>query len=178
MSDKKEIQVKTELVRIPEESLESSILIIRGQMVILDQTLAELYGVSLMALNQAVKRNLEQFPSDFMFRLTMEETRALECLQSHLKNVRRTNAKYLPHVFTEHGILTLSGVLRSGRAKHINIQIVRTFIRVREILASSAELTKRLYALERSYDGKFRVVYDPIRQLLRPRLRRPRAIGF
>lgn len=163
-----------DLVSIPEEALESSILLIRGQMVIPDQTLAELYGVSTMVLIQAVKRNLERFPSDFMFQLTTEETRELECLRSHLKNARGKNTKYRPHVFAEHGVLTLTSVLRSQRAMQINIEFMRTFVRIREIIASSAELTRRLYALERSYDGKFRVVFDPIRKLTRPRLRRPR----
>jgi len=150
-------------------------------MVILDQTLAELYGLPTMVLHEAVKRYLERFPSDFMFQLTMEETKALERLRSEivpLINARGKNTKYMPHVFTEHGILTLSSVLRSARARQVNIQIMRTFVRLREIFASSAELTRRLYALERSYDGKFRVVYDPIRKLMRPRLRRPRTMGF
>jgi len=172
-----------ELICIPEESVEHSILLIRGQKVILDRTLAELYGVSTSVLNQAVRRNPERFPSDFMFQLTMDEAKALESARSRsqfvtLKPSRGKNVKYTPYAFTEHGILMLSSVLRSDRAIQVNIQIMRTFVRLREIFASNAELSKRLDELERTYDGKFKVVFEAIKQLMKPAVPRRKPIGF
>jgi ORF6N domain len=172
-----------ELISIPEESVERSILLIRSQKVILDRALAKLYGVSTKVLNQAVKRNPERFPSDFMFQLTMEEAKALEPprLRSQivtLKNPRGKHLKYRPYAFTEHGILMLSSVLRSERAIQVNIQIMRTFVRLREMIASNAELTSQLDALERNYDKKFKVVFEAIRQLMKPAVPKRRTIGF
>jgi len=172
-----------ELIRIPEESVERSILLIRSQKVILDRALAKLYGVSTKVLNQAVKRNPERFPSDFMFQLTMEEARELEPkrLRSQivtLKKPQGKHIKYRPYAFTEHGILMLSSVLRSKRAIQVNIQIMRTFVRLREMFVSDAELAKRLNALERTYDKKFKVVFDAIKQLMTPDVPKQRTIGF
>jgi ORF6N domain len=172
-----------ELISIPEESVEHSIHIIRGQKVILDRTLAKLYGVSTKILNQAVKRNPERFPQDFMFQLTMEEARELDSriLRSQivtLKKPQGKNIKYRPYAFTEHGILMLSSVLRSDRAIQANIQIMRTFVRLREMLTSNADLTRRLDELERTYDGRFKVVFEAIRQLMKPTLPKRKPIGF
>src|SRR5215217_4920119 len=172
-----------ELISIPEESVERSILLIRSQKVILDRALAKLYGVSTKVLNQAVKRNPERFPSDFMFQLTMEEARELEPkrLRSQivtLKKPQGKHIKYRPYAFTEHGILMLSSVLRSKRAIQVNIQIMRTFVRLREMFVSDAELAKRLNALERTYDKKFKVVFDAIKQLMTPDVPKQRTIGF
>jgi len=172
-----------ELISIPEKSVEHSILLIRGQKVILDRTLAELYGVSTSVLNQAVRRNPERFPSDFMFQLTMDEAKALESarLRSQivtLKKPQGKHVKYRPYAFTEHGILMLSSVLRSERAVQVNIQIMRTFVRLREMLASNAELTRHLEELERKYDGKFKVVFEAIRQLMKPPAPKRKPIGF
>lgn len=172
-----------ELIRIPAECVESSILLIRSQKVMLDRTLAELYGVSTSMVNQAVKRNPERFPPDFMFQLTPEEAKLLEPTRSRsqiviLNKSRGKNIKYLAYAFTEHGILMLSSVLKSKRAILVNIEIMRTFVRLRDILASNAELTKRLDALEHNYDGQFKVVFEAIRQLMRPALRRRKPIGF
>lgn len=172
-----------QLISIPEETVERSILLIRGQKVILDRVLAKLYGVSTKVLNQAVKRNPERFPSDFMFQLTMEEAREFgsPSLRSQivtLKKPQGKHIKYRPYAFTEHGILMLSSVLRSERAIQVNIQIMRTFVRLREIFTSTADLTKRLDALERTYDENFKVVIDAIRQLMKPALSRVRPIGF
>jgi hypothetical protein len=171
-----------ELISIPAESVESSILLIRSQKVILDRTLAKLYGVSTKVLNQAVKRNPERFPLDFMFQLTMEEAKALdERLRSQIVTLKKSqgkNIKYRPYAFTEHGILMLSSVLKSERAVRVNIEIMRTFVRLREIVASNADLTKHLNALERKYDGQFTVVFDAIRRLMRPPIRRRKPIGF
>lgn len=176
-----------ELVSIPAESVESSIFLIRSQKVILDRTLAKLYGVSTKVLNQAVKRNPERFPPDFMFQLTMEEAKALDeqskskALRSQfvtLKAGRGKHAKYHPYAFTEHGILMLSSVLKTERAVRVNIEIMRTFVRLREILASNAELNRRLDALERTYDGQFEIVFEAIRQLMRPEPPLQKPIGF
>lgn len=172
-----------ELISIPEESVEHSILLIRGQKVILDRTLAKLYGVSTKVLNQAVKRNPERFPTDFMFQLTMEETRELEAtvLRSQIVTLKKSQGKhikYRPYAFTEHGILMLSSVLRSDRAIQANIQIMRTFVRLRELLGSNAELTRRLDELERTYDSRFKVVFEAIRQLMKPAVPKRKPIGF
>ena len=172
-----------DLISIPEESVESSILLIRSQKVILDRTLAKLYGVSTKVLNQAVKRNPERFPPDFMFQLTLEETRELEStvLRSQivtLKKPQGKHIKYRPYAFTEHGILMLSSVLRSDRAIQANIQIMRTFVRLRQMLASNEELTRRLDELERTYDGRFKVVFEAIRQLMKPAVPKRKPIGF
>jgi phage regulator Rha-like protein len=172
-----------ELISIPAESVEDSILLIRSQKVILDRTLAGLYGVSTKMLNQAVKRNPERFPPDFMFQLTMEEARELEPMRSRsqiviLKPSRGKNTKYRPYAFTEHGILMLSSVLNSDRAIQANIQIMRAFVRLREILASNAELNERLDALERTYNGQFKVVFEALRQLMKPALPKRKQIGF
>lgn len=172
-----------ELITVPAESVERSILLVRSQKVILDRSLATLYGVSTSVLNQAVKRNPERFPPDFMFQLTIDEASALRATRSRsqiviLKQARGKNTKYMPYAFTEHGILMLSSVLRSERAIQVNIQIMRTFIRLREMLASSTELNSRLDALERSYDGKFKMVFEAIRQLMRPGVFEQKPIGF
>lgn len=175
--------MKDDSITIPADSLESSILLIRGQRVILDRTLAELYGVTPSVLNQAVKRNPERFPADFMFQLTMEEATALDAgsLRSQiviLKKPQGKHIKYLPYAFTEHGILMLSSVLRSQRAIEVNIQLVRTFVRLREMVTSNAELTRRLDVLERKYDAQFKVVFDAIRQLMSPTAPTRKPIGF
>ena len=123
-----------ELISIPAESVENSILLIRSRKVILDRTLAKLYGVSTKVLNQAVKRNPERFPADFMFQLTMEEAKAEERLRSQIVTLKKSqgkNIKYRPYAFTEHGILMLSSVLKSERAVQVNIEIMRTFVRLR-----------------------------------------------
>ena len=175
--------MKHELIRIPAESVESSILLIRSQKVILDRTLAKLYGVSTSVLNQAVKRNPERFPPDFMFQLTHEEAKVLQPARSRsqiviLNKSRGKNIKYLPYAFTEHGILMLSSVLKSERAVLVNIEIMRAFVRLREMLASNAELNRRLDALELNYDGKFKVVFEALRQLMKPIPKNRNPIGF
>lgn len=163
-----------EFICISAKYVEESILLIRGKKVILDRVLAGFYGVSTSALNQAVKRNPERFPPDFRFQLTIEETRALRPTgQAQGKHV-----KYRPYVFTEHGVLMLSTVLRSDRAIQVNIQIVRTFVRLREWIASSEELTMRVDELERTCESLVQIVSEAIRQLKKPRVRKRREIGF
>jgi hypothetical protein len=171
-------------ISLPDESLEDTILLIRGHRVILDHDLARLYGVATKVLNQAVKRNPERFPEDFTFQLTKveaEESLRLKRSRSQivtLNKTRGTNIKYQPYAFTEHGILMLSSVLKSPRAVQVNIQIMRTFVRLRQILASNEKLIERLDALEENYDAKFKIVFSAIRQLMNPTAINRKAIGF
>jgi len=171
-------------IALPDEFIEDTILLIRGKRVILDQDLAKLYGVTTKILNQAVKRNLDRFPEDFMFQLTKAETeewQRLKRLRSQivtLKKARGTHIKYEPYAFTEHGILMLSSVLKSQRAVKVNIQIMRTFVRLRQLLASNETLIERLDELEENYDAKFRIVFRAIRQLMNPRAVKRKPIGF
>lgn len=172
------------LTTIPAELVEDVIVLIRRQKVILDRDLAKLYGVSTKALNQAVKRNLERFPEDFMFQLTLQETadwQKVKTLRSQivtLKSAQGKHIKYRPFAFTEHGILMLSSVLRSNRAVQVNIQIMRTFVRLREMLASNATLLRRLDELESNYDAKFSIVFQAIRELMAAPVPNRNAIGF
>ena len=171
-------------IALPDELIEDTILLIRGKKVILDHDLATLYGVATKVLNQAVKRNLDRFPEDFMFQLTKVEAEEWESLKRSrsqivtLKKNRGTNIKYQPYAFTEHGILMLSSVLKSQRAVQVNIQIMRTFVRWRQMLASNEVLIERLDELERNYDAKFKIVFSAIRQLMNPRARNRKPIGF
>lgn len=167
-----------ELISIPAEVVESSIILIRNQKVILDRTLARLYGVSTKVLTQTVKRNPTRFPPDFMFQLTMDEIKTLEeRLRSHIVTLRKPHrkpTKYIPYAFTEHGISMLSSVLESERAVLVNIEIMRTFIRLREPPASSAELTKRVDALEETY----KVFVEAARKPMKLAIPRRKTIGF
>lgn len=163
---------------VPVERIEKAILLVRKQKVLLDADLAALYGVETRVLVQAVKRNLERFPEDFMFQLSREET---DCLRSQivtLKMGRGQHRKYLPYVFTEQGVAMLSSVLRSSRAMQVNIEIMRAFIRLRQMLASHAELARKFEALEKKYDAQFKEVFEAIRQLMAPPEPKQRAIGF
>jgi len=157
---------------IPVERIERLILLIRGHKVMLDRDLAYLYGVTTKVLNQAVKRHIDRFPEDFMFQLTMEEARIwwtevrAGSLRSQIVTLKRgEHIKYRPYAFTEHGILMLSSVLNSERAINVNIEIMRAFIRLRMMLASHAELARKLDALEKKYDAQFKIVFDAIRQV-------------
>ena len=171
-------------IALPDELIEDTILLIRGKKVILDHDLATLYGVATKVLNQAVKRNLDRFPEDFMFQLTKVEAEEWESLKRSrsqivtLKKIRGTNIKYQPYAFTEHGILMLSSVLKSQRAVQVNIQIMRTFVRLRQMLASHDSLIERLDELEENYDAKFKIVFSAIRQLMNPRAGKRKPIGF
>ena len=160
---------------IPQQLIESKILIIRGKKVMLDRDLAALYGVETFNLNKAVKRNIDRFPEDFMFQLTGEE---FKNLIFHFGISSWGGTRKLPYVFTENGVAMLSSVLNSKRAVQVNIQIMRTFTKIREMLASNAELSRRLDDLEKKYDAQFRVVFDAIRQLMTPPDVKKKAIGF
>ena len=162
---------------IPTERIEQAIFRIRGHRIMLDYDLAELYEVPTKTLNQAVKRNLKRFPDDFMFRLTFQEVRGSRSQFVTLKQGQ--NIKYRPYAFTEHGILMLSSVLNSERAVQVNIEIMRAFVKLREMIASNKDLAKRLDALEQKYDAQFKSVFDAIRELMTPSPPpKPRRIGF
>jgi len=162
---------------IPDEKIEKAIYLIRGEKVMLDHDLALLYGVETKVLNRAVKRNLQRFPSDFMFQLTAEEADRLRC-QIGTSNEGRGGRRYLPYVFTEQGVAMLSSVLNSERAILVNIEIMRAFVKLRQMLASNAELSRRLDELESKYDKQFRGVFDAIRQLMATPARGRKQIGF
>ena len=179
---------------VPLERIEWSIHTIRGQRVMLDADLAALYRVETRALVQAVKRNLARFPEDFMFQLTWDEAQNLRS-QTVILNPgtkplepgprsqsvtlkRGQNIKYRPYAFTEQGVAMLSSVLRSECAVQVNIAIMRTFVKLRAMLSSHADLSRRLDALERKYDTQFKVVFDAIRELMTPPTKEPKKIGF
>jgi phage regulator Rha-like protein len=134
--------------------------------------------VSTKVLNQAVKRNEDRFPSDFMFQLTREEFAVLRSQLVTLESGRGQHRKYLPHAFTEQGVAMLSSVLRSKTAVQVNIEIMRAFVRLREILATHKELANKLETLERKYDAQFKVVFDAIRQMMTSPEPKKRKIGF
>ena len=152
---------------IPGERIASAILAVRGQRVMLDADLAELYGVETRALVQAVRRNEERFPPDFMFQLTNEEFEALRS-QGVISSGGHGGRRYAPYAFTEQGVAMLSSVLRSPRAVQVNIAIMRAFVRLRQLLASHEELARKLEELERRYDDQFGQVFDAIRELMAP----------
>jgi hypothetical protein len=162
---------------IPTEKIEKAIYLIRGEKVMLDRDLASLYGVETGALNRAVKRNVQRFPPDFMFQLTIDEADVLRC-QIGISKRGRGGRRFLPYVFTEQGVAMLSSVLNSERAVLVNIEIMRAFVKLRQMLASNAELSRRLDELESQYDKQFRVVFDAIRKLMATPVRNRKEIGF
>jgi hypothetical protein len=182
-----------EPVKRPEvnEQVRQIIVMLRGHRVIVDADLAALYGVENRVLLQAVKRNLERFPVDFMFQLTREEARILRSQTVILRSeaLEKTpempvsgshgkHSKYLPYAFTEQGVAMLSSVLRSPRAIEVNIEIMRAFVRLRLMLAEHADLARKLESLEKRYNAKFRVVFDAIRELMTPQVAPSKPIGF
>ncbi len=166
---------------IPSERIERSILLIRGQKVMMSVHLAGLYGVQTRALIQAVKRNRKRFPEDFMFQLTWAETRSLRSQLVTLEESssrRGRHPKYRPYAFTEQGVAMLSSVLSSSRAVGVNIEIMRAFVRLRKILSSHADLARKLDELEEKYDAQFKVVFDAIRRMMTPPEPKRRRMGF
>ena len=169
--------------------VEQQIYFVRGQKVMLDRELAKLYGVETRALNQAVKRNRDRFPEDFMFQLTEEEGEGLRS-QNVMSNLRsqsvmskegRGGRRTMPYAFTEHGVAMLSSVLKSKRAVQVNIVIVRAFVKLRELLATHKDLARRLDDVERKYrqhDEELHAVFDAIRRLLAAPPGSKRRIGF
>jgi hypothetical protein len=166
---------------VPSEHIAHSILLLRGQKVLLDADLAELYGVETKVLVQAVKRNLERFPDDFMFQLDAEEFAALRS-QSVTSNAGRGGRRYAPYAFTEQGVAMLSSVLSSSQAIAVNIEVMRAFVRLREMLAGNKELAAKLGELERKLKGHDQAIagiLDAIRQLMAPPpAPKKRPIGF
>lgn len=160
----------------PIEDIGSRILVLRGQRVLLSNDLAHLYGVSTKALNQAVKRNLERFPEDFVFQLSEQEKTEVVTICDHLESLKFS--AHLPYAFTEHGALMLASVLKSPRAVQVSIQVVRVFLKLREFLASHRDLARKLASLEERYDSKFKIVFDAIRELMRPPRPAGPRIGF
>jgi hypothetical protein len=159
------------------ESIEGSILLIRGHKVLIDVHLAALYGVTTKRLNEQVRRNRARFPEDFMFQLTAEEVASLRS-QIATSNKGRGGRRYAPYAFTEQGVAMLSTVLNSERAILVNIEIMRTFVRLRQMLASNTQLARKLADLEKKYDAQFKAVFDAIRQLMTPPQPKNRKIGF
>lgn len=162
---------------IPTERIEKAILLIRGQKVMLDRDLATLYGVETRVLKQAVRRNSERFSEDFMFELTPAEFEDWRS-QFVISNSDRMGLRHPPMAFTEQGVATLSSVLRSPQAIKVNIAIMRAFVKLREILASNADLANKLEEMEKKYDTQFKVVFDALRKLMTPPDKPKRKIGF
>lgn len=163
------------------ERIEALILMIRGHKVLLDRDLAVLYGVETKALNQAVRRNRDRFPPDFMFQLTAEEVAGLNRSQIVTGAQKHRDPRFRPYGFSEQGVAMLSSVLRSKQAVAVNIEIMRAFVRLREILASNRELAAKLSELERhivSHDKQIHTIFEAIRQLISPPKKRHRQIGF
>ncbi len=157
------------------DAIENKIYLLRGKKVMLDNDLARLYGVETRVLNQAVRRNSNRFPDDFMFELTKTERANLmsQSVISSWGGIRK-----LPLAFTEQGVAMLSSVLKSEQAIHVNIQIMRTFTRLRQLLSSHADLKRKIEELETKYDQRFQIVFHAIKQLLEPSPKPPRKIGF
>lgn len=142
----------------------------------LDTDLARLYQVKTFRLNEAVRRNSARFPEDFMFRLTQNEKKEVIANCDHLKNLKFSSQ--LPYAFSEQGIAMLSSVLKSERAICVNIEIMRTFVRLKKLLATHAELSEKINTLEKKYDHQFKIVFDALRQMLDPPQKPKRRIGF
>ncbi len=172
--------MKTFLPPFGSPPTDNHIHFLRGRRVMLDQSLATLYGVPTKSVNLAVRRNPERFPSDFMFQLTAQETARLR-FHSETSNPGRGGRRYAPYAFTQEGVAMLSGVLRSQRAVAVNIEIMRAFVRLRQLALSVKEVATKVEALEKKYDGQFAVVFRAIKELMAPPLPAPEeegVIGF
>ena len=168
---------KKEIDILPTERIESKIYFLRGKKVMFDHDLAFLYGVNVKVLNQSVSRNRSRFPEDFMFQLTAVE---FSILKSQIVTSSSTHGgkRKLPYVFTEQGVAMLSSVLRSKKAIQVNIQIIRTFTKLREMIVSNAELRRKLDNLERKYDDQFSAVFKAIKSLIAGQEKPQSEIGF
>ena len=171
------LNLMTQSGLIPIERIEQAIYYIRGEKVMLDRNLAALYGVTTKALKQAVRRNIDRFPPDLMFVLSPAEFHDWRC-QFGTSKADRQGLRYPPMAFTEHGILMLSSVLNTKRAVQVNIEIMRTFVRLRRMLADNTELSRRLDELESKYDRHFKAVFDAIRRIMAPDTSNRKQIGF
>ena len=178
MADAAQKEAAVELIAAP--AIEKRILVVREQQVMLDEDLADLYGVETRALVQQVKRNAKRFPADFMFQLTKVEAEALRS-QIVTSNDGRGGRRYAPYVFTEQGVAMLSGVLRSDRAIAVNIEIMRAFVELRRVASSYAAIEKRLEEIERElggHDEQLNEIFKTLRQLISPPVRPRRPVGF
>ena len=163
---------------IPHEIIEAKIYIIRGKKVMIDSDLAALYEVETKTLNRAVKRNIDRFPDDFMFKLTKEEFENLRC---QIGTSSWGGQRYLPYAFTENGVAMLSGILNSKRAIQVNIQIMRTFTKIREMILTHKELKQNIEKIEQRVEGHeqyFKIVFDALKQLMEPDIKTSKKIGF
>lgn len=163
------------LITIPDERIMSRIFIIRGRKVMIDRDLAELYEVSTKSLNLAVKRNWTRFPSDFMFQLSEQE---FKNLRSQIETSSWGGRRYMPYVFTEQGVAMLSSVLKSDRAIQVNIQIIRTFTKLRELLVTNKQLREKIESMEDKYDKKLKDVFEVLKSLLIQEAKPKRWMGF
>jgi len=168
--------VKDKAFIVPVEKIERSILFIREEKVMLDVDLANLYGVTTKRLNEQVKRNRNRFPEDFMFQLTEKEKAEVVANCDHLKMLKFS--PHLPYAFTEHGAIMLATVLNSSVAVQASIQVVRAFIKLREMIATHKEFARKLDEMEKKYDAQFKIVFDAIRQLMSPPEKHKRKVGF
>lgn len=168
--------MKTSESIVPVDSIVTKIVILRGEKVLMDRDLAELYGVPTKVLNQAVKRNARRFPSDFMFRLTKEERAELVTNCDRFQPLKHSSAT--PCAFTEQGVAMLSSVLNSDRAIEVNILIMRAFVRLRRMISSHKKLLNKLDEMESKYDEQFRIVFEAIGQLMIPPDKPNKRIGF
>jgi phage regulator Rha-like protein len=167
---------KSKTSLIPEETIEGKILLIRGKKIMLDSELAVLYGIETKQLTRQVRRNIDRFPDDFMFRLTKEEF-----LRCQIGTSKSGGRRYPPYAFTEHGILMLSSVLNSKKAIQVNIQIMRTFVKLRQILSTNKELVHKLSQLEREtekHDAEIQAIFKAIRQIMTPPEKPKKRIGY
>jgi hypothetical protein len=162
---------------VPTALISQKIFFVRETRIMLDADLAQLYGVATKNLNKAVKRNANRFPADFMFQLSPKEVDSLR-FQFGTSNEARGGRRYAPYAFTEQGVAMLSSVLRSSRAVQVNVAIMRTFVRLREMLSTHEELRRKIDAMEKRYDARFQAVFQTIRQMLETPVPSKKPIGF
>lgn len=178
IGDKMAKSIREEKMPVLLERIERRIYLIRGQKVLLDRDLADLYGVETKALKQAVRRNIERFPDDFMFLPAREEVMTLRSQFVTSKSDPRGGTRYLPMAFTEQGVAMLSSVLKSKRAVEVNIAIMRTFVKLRQMLETHAKLAKALAELEQKFDEQFRVVFEVLNVLMNSPDPKRKQIGY
>jgi len=176
MTRNTKIKPETEHSIVPVATIPGWIFELRGERIMLDRHLAMLYGVETRVLNQAVRRNMTRFPEEFMFRLTHAEKEEVITICDDLEPLKFT--RNLPYAFTEYGVAMLSSVLNSERAIQVNIQIIKAFIRLRRALETHIELKRKIYDMEKKYDGQFAVVFKAIKALMAPPEEKKKKIGF
>ena len=161
---------------MPQEKIDRAIILIRGKKVMIDSDLADIYGVETKRLNEQVKRNIERFPDDFMFQITSMEKSEVVAICDHLKKLKFSSVN--PYAFTEHGAIMLASVLNSPRAIQVSVLIVRAFVRLRQMMESNSQLKIKIEEMERSYDEKFKIVFQAIKSLVEKRKEPRKQIGF